>query len=210
MATEWFIKRDGKQHGPFASAQLKRLAENGQVTPDTEVKRGTDRSWFTARSVRGLFPGANPKEEEREPEGEKLREDQEDEPETHPHQANATHAMENGRRAAMVGTKEPAGYTLHKQRARETEIWVILLMMLAGFMLRLFHRYYLWSRGDGFRRIVEADTLDLIWLILPFVLVFSGFLLSLVMGIRRRKPGRFLLGFGLAFLFLILVAAGIL
>jgi len=96
MATEWFVKRDKKQDGPFTSAQLKRLAENGEVTPDTDVRRGTDKWWFAARCVKGLFPVTKPEEELPMAEGEWVKEVRGDGPEAHQHQPKATYKREDG------------------------------------------------------------------------------------------------------------------
>jgi hypothetical protein len=57
MAHEWFIKRSDKIYGPFSSAQLKKLAAEGKVSPATEVRLGAEGSWTSASHVKGLFAG---------------------------------------------------------------------------------------------------------------------------------------------------------
>lgn len=100
MTTEWFVKREGKQ-GPFSAAQLRRLAQNGEVTLDTEVKRRTDKRWFTARCVKGLFPADEADEEL--PMAEK--DEEEDQPAAHQHPANVKPRESEGHHAKTVSEK---------------------------------------------------------------------------------------------------------
>jgi hypothetical protein len=60
MFTTWYVKVGAKEHGPYLPSQLKRLAEEGKVSPESEVRRGTDGSWVRARRVKGLFPVTTP------------------------------------------------------------------------------------------------------------------------------------------------------
>ncbi len=54
-ANELFVRIRGKEHGPFDSDKLKRLAVAGKITRDDEVSR--DRvKWIPAGNVKGLFP----------------------------------------------------------------------------------------------------------------------------------------------------------
>ncbi|MEX0675482.1 MAG: DUF4339 domain-containing protein [Pirellulales bacterium] len=55
MANEWFIQHGGKQYGPLASANLKKLAAEGKITPSTLVRLGTAGNWVPAARVQGLF-----------------------------------------------------------------------------------------------------------------------------------------------------------
>ena len=56
MSAEWFFMHDRKELGPFSSSQLKTKAKQGQVSPDTMVRRGDSNRWIPARKVKGLFP----------------------------------------------------------------------------------------------------------------------------------------------------------
>lgn len=56
MAHQWFIKSGAKQHGPFSSSQLKKLAEQGRITPEISVRRGEVGNWVPASKIKGLFP----------------------------------------------------------------------------------------------------------------------------------------------------------
>jgi hypothetical protein len=58
MAHEWFVMHGGKPHGPFSSANLKKLADDGKITPTTSVRRGNDSAWVPASRVQGLFSAA--------------------------------------------------------------------------------------------------------------------------------------------------------
>jgi len=55
MAHDWYVKRGDKKYGPFTSAQLKRLANEGKVSPSTEVRLGENSDWSQASRVKGLF-----------------------------------------------------------------------------------------------------------------------------------------------------------
>ena len=60
MAAEWFYQAKGQQWGPVLSAELRRLADTGILTPDTLVCRATatgmaDGRWVRTRRSRGFF-----------------------------------------------------------------------------------------------------------------------------------------------------------
>ncbi len=55
MATEWYYRLNDRPVGPVSPSVLKRLANDGVVSPKTLVKRQEDVKWFAARRVRGLF-----------------------------------------------------------------------------------------------------------------------------------------------------------
>lgn len=61
MASEqlWFVNHRGKEQGPFTSKQLKHLAESGQITPDHNLRMGSDGDWIVATKVKGLFATQN-------------------------------------------------------------------------------------------------------------------------------------------------------
>lgn len=56
----WWCARDGEKSGPYTAAQLKIMAQTGDVCPHHRVWReGRDR-WVQASAVRGLFPPQSP------------------------------------------------------------------------------------------------------------------------------------------------------
>ncbi|MCZ2342336.1 MAG: GYF domain-containing protein [Bacteroidales bacterium] len=60
MADQWFILRDGKRHGPYSGADLKKYAASGHLLPiDLVVKDGMAKP-VPAAKVKGLFPTAEP------------------------------------------------------------------------------------------------------------------------------------------------------
>jgi hypothetical protein len=55
----WFVRVAGGEQGPLSSQELRRLAEQGVVTQQTDVS--ADRvTWHAASKVRGLFPNPPP------------------------------------------------------------------------------------------------------------------------------------------------------
>ncbi len=62
MAHEWYVQHGGKQYGPMPSANLKKLATEGKITPVTQVRSGESGTWVPASKVQGLFaaPKAQP------------------------------------------------------------------------------------------------------------------------------------------------------
>jgi hypothetical protein len=55
MAADWYYRKNGQQLGPLESAELRRLADTGVVTPDDMVWRQGAKQWAKASSVKGLF-----------------------------------------------------------------------------------------------------------------------------------------------------------
>ncbi len=55
VATEWFVRMAGGERGPISSEALKQLALEGQVTPESSVKKGNSGNWVPAGRVKGLF-----------------------------------------------------------------------------------------------------------------------------------------------------------
>jgi hypothetical protein len=51
----WFVRANGKTHGPISAAQLKQLAEQNRIGGKTELANTTDGPWRPASTVRGLF-----------------------------------------------------------------------------------------------------------------------------------------------------------
>ena len=56
MSNEWFVHSDGEQLGPLSPAELKRMVEQGRVSPETPVRLGTEGKWVKAGRVKGLLP----------------------------------------------------------------------------------------------------------------------------------------------------------
>src|SRR5262249_44118267 len=58
MADEWFYAHEGKEFGPFTTAQLKRLGASGQILPTALVRKTGMGRRVPARAVKGLCPEA--------------------------------------------------------------------------------------------------------------------------------------------------------
>jgi hypothetical protein len=63
MPNEWFIQKDNQTQGPLSDQQVKKLAELGQITPDTRIRLGAG-AWAKASCVKGLFPSLSPRPEQ--------------------------------------------------------------------------------------------------------------------------------------------------
>lgn len=57
MALQWYYKVMGQEAGPVSSSELRELATSGFLTPDVEVRKGTEGDWTEAGRIRGLFEG---------------------------------------------------------------------------------------------------------------------------------------------------------
>jgi len=57
MALQWYYKVMGQEAGPVSSSELQDLAASGFLTPDVEVRKGTEGDWTAAARVNGLFEG---------------------------------------------------------------------------------------------------------------------------------------------------------
>jgi len=55
MSTEWYYVRNGVQTGPVSTAELKQLADGGQLRPEDLVWQDGMRDWAQAGKVKGLF-----------------------------------------------------------------------------------------------------------------------------------------------------------
>ena len=51
----WYVREGSKEHGPFQSRQIKRLAAEGKLKPDSYVRRGDKGPFMKASKVKGLF-----------------------------------------------------------------------------------------------------------------------------------------------------------
>ena len=58
MAKNWHYAKDGDKHGPISSAELKRLANSGQLSPDDLVWREDMKEWRKASTIKGLLPSS--------------------------------------------------------------------------------------------------------------------------------------------------------
>ena len=57
----WYLRRGGKQYGPFTSRRLREFVDAGKVKPTTQASRD-GRRWIRASDVPGLFPEVVPAE----------------------------------------------------------------------------------------------------------------------------------------------------
>jgi hypothetical protein len=52
----WFVTKNGKQHGPFTDGQLKKLAIDGKLSRTDHVRREDQQSGVEAEKLKGLLP----------------------------------------------------------------------------------------------------------------------------------------------------------
>jgi hypothetical protein len=55
--TSWYVRTNGKVHGPFEAGQLQQMAATGKVSRAMDVSASSNGPWRKAGSVPGLFPG---------------------------------------------------------------------------------------------------------------------------------------------------------
>ena len=55
MAQEWFCEVKGQFVGPLESADLRRMAKSGELSPANKIRQGDHGQWTEARRVKGLF-----------------------------------------------------------------------------------------------------------------------------------------------------------
>ncbi len=55
MSVQWYVLRGDQSEGPFTSSELKLLADQRQISPDTLVKQGMSGPWMPAGTIEGLF-----------------------------------------------------------------------------------------------------------------------------------------------------------
>jgi biotin carboxyl carrier protein len=60
MAKGWYFQLMGAELGPVSGAELKKKAEQGQITPETLVRSAPDGKWQTADRIRGLIDAPPP------------------------------------------------------------------------------------------------------------------------------------------------------
>ncbi|MBI5757876.1 MAG: DUF4339 domain-containing protein [Planctomycetales bacterium] len=56
MTREWYFQFMGEILGPLSVPELKEKVANGQVQPDTLIRKGTEGDWLVSGRVKGLFP----------------------------------------------------------------------------------------------------------------------------------------------------------
>jgi hypothetical protein len=56
MSARWYCLIKDREHGPFSSRQIQRLAETGKLKPEHSVRPETDSHWTPAAEIPGLFP----------------------------------------------------------------------------------------------------------------------------------------------------------
>lgn len=55
MTREWYFQSMGQELGPLSAPELKAKVTNGQIQPDTLIRKGTEGKWLFAGNVKGLF-----------------------------------------------------------------------------------------------------------------------------------------------------------
>ena len=55
MTREWYFQAMGQELGPLSAGELKTKVANGQIQPDTQIRKGTEGKWTFASNVKGLF-----------------------------------------------------------------------------------------------------------------------------------------------------------
>ncbi len=60
VGLEWLYEKNNLRRGPVASGELKKLADAGEITPETPIWREGLAEWVKAGAVRGLFAAATP------------------------------------------------------------------------------------------------------------------------------------------------------
>lgn len=60
MLREWYFQAMGQELGPLSAGELKAKVTNGQVQPDTLVRRGPEGKWIFGANVKGLFATVEP------------------------------------------------------------------------------------------------------------------------------------------------------
>lgn len=60
MSSEWFYAKGNEKHGPFSTAEIKRLASAGQLSKHDLVSKSGAADWVRASKVKGLFPEEAP------------------------------------------------------------------------------------------------------------------------------------------------------
>lgn len=59
---DWFCQMEGREQGPFSSEQLRGMAAEGRITPESLVRRLPQATWVPASLADGVFATASPVE----------------------------------------------------------------------------------------------------------------------------------------------------
>ena len=61
MAQNWFIQKDDEVSGPFRGRDVLKMAAEGLISPETQIRYGNDGVWYRASEIEGLkWPAAEP------------------------------------------------------------------------------------------------------------------------------------------------------
>src|SRR5438105_1799131 len=104
MSAEWFLKSGTKIVGPITDKQLKRMAEDGKIDPQTQIAKSPKGPYTNAGSIKVLFAEFDEIEEEDEEEVEKKplpRDTPADEPSLLKVAVDALKSRKVGRRTAL-------------------------------------------------------------------------------------------------------------
>jgi hypothetical protein len=58
LPIQWYFKKDGQEHGPVNSEEVRRLARLGILQPTDLVRKSDMTRWAPASALKGLFPSA--------------------------------------------------------------------------------------------------------------------------------------------------------
>lgn len=56
MSTEWWIRKNSLEKGPYSPKELKAFAVSGKLQKETPVRKGENGKWLRASKIKGLFP----------------------------------------------------------------------------------------------------------------------------------------------------------
>lgn len=59
MSKNWYLSLDGRQLGPLPSEQVQRMAQRGQIKPETPLRPETQEEWLPAKTWPQLFSGSS-------------------------------------------------------------------------------------------------------------------------------------------------------
>ena len=60
MKDQWYCGVDGQQYGPYTWDQLRAMAAEGRIVPETYVRREIDQQWLSAAQIPGLLVRKKP------------------------------------------------------------------------------------------------------------------------------------------------------
>jgi S1-C subfamily serine protease len=62
MAHRWFLRSGAREYGPYSSKQLKKLADEGRIVPESLVRPADAKKWTRASKIKNLFadPASKP------------------------------------------------------------------------------------------------------------------------------------------------------